>query len=216
GARYEIVQMVLAWRTKQFRSFEDTKTQSMTVGSDGPGSPSEYYPRVLNAFFGTKFKVVRGYKGSADITLAIERGELDGYSAWCYDCMKAQRPDWLANNKARVLLQLTPEGDADLDARGVPKVIDLARTTEEKQAVGFAFSGVSIARPFVAPPGLAPARLATLREAVEATVRDPEFLEDAKRGQNNIRFTTAPRMEEIIAHTYATDPPVVQKVRSLM
>jgi tripartite-type tricarboxylate transporter receptor subunit TctC len=216
GALEKFVPMVLAWHTTQFRSFEDTKTQSMTIGSDGPGSPSDYYPRVLNAFFGTKFKVVRGYKGSADITLAIERGELDGYSAWCYDCMKAQRPDWLANNKARVLLQLALEGDAELAAKAVPKVIDLATTTEEKQVSGFAFSGVSIARPFVAPPGLAPERLATLRTALEATIKDPEFVEDAKRGQNNIRFTAAARMEEIIAHTYATDPAVVQKVRSLM
>jgi hypothetical protein len=159
---------------------------------------------------------VRGYKGSADITLAIERGELDGFSSWCYDCMKAQRPDWLANSKARVLLQLALEGDPELDAKAVPKVIDLAMTTEEKQAVGLAFSGVSIARPFVAPPGLAPARLAILREALEATVKDSEFLDDAKRGQNNVRFTAAARMEEIIAHTYATDPAVVQKVRSLM
>jgi hypothetical protein len=160
--------------------------------------------------------VVRGYKGSADITLAIERGELDGLCSWCYDCMKAQKPDWIANNRARVLLQLALEGDPELDARGVPKVIDLARTAEEKEAVQLAFSGVSIARPFVAPPGLAPERLAMLREALEATVKDPELLEEARRGQNNIRFTTAARMEEIVAQTYATNPALVQKVRGLI
>src|SRR5204863_8331394 len=135
----------------------------LAASGGGPGSSTGYFPRVLNAFFGTKFKVGRGYKGSADITLAIERGELDGLCSWCYDCMKAQKPDWVANNKARVLLQLALEGDPELDAKAVPKVIDLARTAEEKQAVQLAFSGVSIARPFVAPPGLAPERLATLR-----------------------------------------------------
>jgi tripartite-type tricarboxylate transporter receptor subunit TctC len=216
GALEKFVPIVLAWHATQFRTFDDTKRDSMTVGSDGPGSSTDYFPRVLNAFFGTKFKVVRGYKGSADITLAIERGEIDGLSSWCYDCMKSQKPDWIANNKARVLLQLALDGDPELDAKAVPKVIDLAKTAEEKQAVQLAFSGVSIARPFVAPPGLAPERLATLRAALEATVKDPELLEEARRGQNNIRFTAATRMEEIVAQTYATDPALVQKVRALM
>jgi tripartite-type tricarboxylate transporter receptor subunit TctC len=216
GALEKFVPIVLTWHTTRFRTFEDTKTDAMTVGSDGPGSSTDYFPRVLNAFFGTKFKVVRGYKGSADITLAIERGELDGLSSWCYDCMKAQKPDWVAGNKARVLLQLALEGDPELDAKAIPKVIDLAKTVEEKQAVQLAFSGVSIARPFVAPPGLPQERLAMLRDALEATVRDPEFLEEARRGQNNIRFTGAARMEEIMAQTYATDPALVQKVRALM
>jgi hypothetical protein len=159
---------------------------------------------------------VRGYKGSADITLAIERGELDGLSAWCYDCMKAQKPDWITGNKARVLLQLSLEGDPELDAQGIPKVIDLAKTTEEKQAVQLAFSGVSVARPFVAPPGLAPDVLSILRAAMEAAVRDPELLEEARRGQNNIRFTAAGRMEQLVTATYATDPTILHKVKSLM
>jgi tripartite-type tricarboxylate transporter receptor subunit TctC len=116
GALEKFVPMVLAWHTTQFRTFDDTKLQSMSVGSDGPGSSTDYFPRVLNAYFGTKFKVVRGYKGSADITLAIERGELDGLCSWCYDCMKAQKPDWIANNRARVLLQLALEGDPELAA----------------------------------------------------------------------------------------------------
>jgi tripartite-type tricarboxylate transporter receptor subunit TctC len=216
GALEKFVPMVLAWHTTSFRSFGDTKVHAMSVGSDGPGSSTDYFPRVLNAFFGTKFKIVRGYKGSADIMLAIERGELDGVSAWCYDCMKSQKPNWIAGSKARVLLQLSLEGDPELDAMGVPKVSDLARTTEEKQAVGLAFSSASIARPFVAPPGLSPERLAMLRTALEETVKDPELLEEARRGQNNIRFTAAARMEEIIVRTYATDDALVRKVRTLM
>jgi tripartite-type tricarboxylate transporter receptor subunit TctC len=216
GAVEKFVPMVLAWHTTSFRTVEDIKARSMSVGSDGPGSSTDYFPRVLNAFFGTQIKVVRGYKGSADITLAIERGELDGLSAWCYDCMKAQKPDWITGKKARVLLQLALEGDPELDAQGIPKVIDLAKTDEEKQAVRLAFSGVSVARPFVTPPGLPPERLAMLRDAMEATVKDPELLEEARRGQNNIRFTDAARMEEVIAAAYATDSVLVQKIRALM
>jgi tripartite-type tricarboxylate transporter receptor subunit TctC len=216
GALEKFVPIVLAWHTTQFLTFDDTKKQAMSVGSDGPGSSTDYFPRVLNAFFGTKFKVVRGYKGSADITLAIERGELDGLCSWCYDCMKAQKPDWVANDKARVLLQLALEGDPELDAKGIPHVIDLARTDEERQAVALAFSGVSIARPFVAPPGLPAERLAMLRAAFDATAKDPELVAEGRRAGNNIRYTSAARMEAVMASVYATDPALVAKVRALM
>jgi len=216
GALEKFVPIVLAWHTTPFVNFEDTRKASMSVGSDGPGSSTDYFPRILNAFFGTKFKIVRGYKGSADITLAIERGELDGLASWCYDCMKAQKPDWAAADKARVLLQLALEGDPELDAAGVPKVTDLARTAEETQLVKLAFSGPSIARPFVTPPGVAPERLATLRTAFAAAARDPELLEEAARGRYSIRFTAPERMEKIIAAAYATDSAIVQKLRGVM
>jgi tripartite-type tricarboxylate transporter receptor subunit TctC len=216
GALEKFVPIVLAWHTTTFHTIDDIKKQSMSVGSDGVGSSTDYFPRILNAFFGTRFNVVRGYNGSAAITLAIERGELDGLASWCYDCMKAQKPDWIAGNKVRVLLQLALEGDPELDTKGVPKVIDLAKTAEEKQAVALAFSGVSIARPFVAPPGLAPERLVMLQDAFEATAKDPGLVEDAAREQYHIRFTGAARMAQVVAAVYATDPAVVQKVRGLM
>ena len=141
---------------------------------------------------------------------------MDGLCSWCYDCMKAQKPDWVAGNKARVLLQLALEGDPELDAKAIPKVIDLAKSDEERQAVKLAFSGVSIARPFVAPPGVAPERLAVLRAAFEATAKDPELVAEGRRAGNNIRFTSAARMEEVMASVYATDPALVAKVRALM
>jgi hypothetical protein len=113
-------------------------------------------------------------------------------------------------------LQLALHGDPELDAKGIPKVIDLARTDEERQAVQLAFSGVSIARPFVAPPGVPAARLATLRAAFEATAKDPQLLEEGRKAGNNIRFTSAAEMEEVMARVYATDPALVAKVRALM
>jgi tripartite-type tricarboxylate transporter receptor subunit TctC len=216
GALEKFVPIVLAWHTTPFLTFDDVRKKQMTVGSDGPGSSTDYFPRVLNAFFGAKFKVVRGYKGSAGITLAIERGELDGLASWCYDCLKAQKPQWVADKSYRILLQLALEGDPELDAQKIPTVLDLAKTPEEKQIVQLTFSGVSVARPFVTPPGLPPDRLAMLRKAFDETARDPEMIAEAARGKNTIRFTPAARMEEIISRVYATDPVLVHKVRGVM
>jgi tripartite-type tricarboxylate transporter receptor subunit TctC len=216
GALEKFVPIVLTWHTTSFHTFEDTRQRQMTVGSDGPGSSTDYFPRVLNAFFGAKFKIVRGYKGSAGITLAIERGELDGLASWCYDCLKAQKPNWVANKTYRILLQLALDGDPELDAQKIPTVLDLAKTPEEKQIVQLAFSGPSVARPFVTPPGLPPERLAMLRAAFDATAKDPEMIAEAKRGKNTIRYTPAAQMEEIISRVYATDPAIVQKMRKVM
>ena len=216
GALDKFVPIVLVWHTTPFQTFDDIRKQQMTVGSDGPGSAADYYPRVLNAFFGTKIKVIRGYKGSAGFTLAIERGELDGLAAWCYDCLKVQKPDWVANHSVRILLQLALEGDPELNAKKIPTVFDLAKTPELEQVVRLTFSGASVARPFVAPPGLAPERLAMIRKAFEETAKDPEFLEDARRGKSHIRFTSAAQMKQIIDHAYATDPALVEKVRSVL
>ena len=92
----------------------------------------------------------------------------------------------------------------------MPKVVDLAKTAEEKQIVALAFSGVSVARPFVAPPGLPPERLAMLRAAFEATAKDPELLEEARRkAGNNIRFTSAAADGGDHRRVYATDPALV-------
>lgn len=93
---------------------------------------------------------------------------------------------------------------------------DIIHTEEQKQVAQLAFSGASIARPFVTPPGLPPERLATLREAFVATVNDPEFIKESSKAGFNFEFSSPARMEEVISRAYATDPALVAKFRSLM
>jgi hypothetical protein len=126
-------------------------------------------------------KVIGGYPGSAEINLAIERGELDGVASWCWTCAKAQKPHWVAENKLRVVLQLAPVADPELKAKGIPTTFEWAKTAEQKQMLNLVFASVAMSRPFVAPPNLPPERLASLRTAFERELKDPELVADGRQ-----------------------------------
>src|SRR5439155_21418122 len=101
-----VTPMVLTWHATPFQTFEDTLKTPMSVGANGVTSFTAGYPYALNGILGAKFNVVLGYGGSTEVTLAMERREVDGIVSWCWKCMKNQRPDWIAERKARVLFQL--------------------------------------------------------------------------------------------------------------
>jgi tripartite-type tricarboxylate transporter receptor subunit TctC len=108
GSLDQFVPIVAVWHTVPIFSADDLLIRPMTVGSSGAGSTTSGYPNSLNAILGTKIKVISGYAGSAEINLAIERGELDGVASWCWTCAKSEKPDWVSQNKLRVVLQLAP------------------------------------------------------------------------------------------------------------
>ena len=124
-------------------------------------------------------KVIQGYPGSAEVNLAIERGELDGVASWCWTCLKGQKPHWVVEKKLRVVMQLAPVGDPELTAMNIPTVFDRAKTDEQRQMLNIVFGSVALSRPYVAPPDLPPERLATLRKGFEAAVKDPALIADA-------------------------------------
>ena len=125
-----------------------------------------------------KFKIVGGFRSSADVFLAMERGEVDGICE-SLDSIRNRRPDWISNKTVNVLLQGGAAPNPEL--KGVPMVLDFARTEEERQIIQFLYAGQAIGRPFVAPPGLPPERLKLLRDAFAATMADPDFAAEAKK-----------------------------------
>jgi len=118
------------------------------------------------------------------MTLAIERGELDGYSAWCWACAKAQKPDWISGRKIRVLLQLSFEGDPELDTAGVPTLAHVLKSEIQRQLGAIVFGGVAMSRPFATPPGLPADRLAALRAGLKAAAADAAMQADGRQTGN--------------------------------
>jgi tripartite-type tricarboxylate transporter receptor subunit TctC len=212
----KFVPIVLAWHTKPFFSFEDVRNKEMSVGGSGIGSSSWVNPTFLNAFAGTKFKVVNGYPGSAEITPAIERGELDGYSAWCWKCLKAQKPDWYAGKKARILLQLDFDGDAELLSMGVPTLSQVLETDTQRQLASIVFGGLPMSRPFAAPPGLPPERLAALRAGVKAAASDEAMLADGQKTGNEVTYISPQQITAAIDKAYATKPELVKQLQDAL
>jgi tripartite-type tricarboxylate transporter receptor subunit TctC len=209
GSLDQFVPLVLAWHSTPFHSLQDLMTKPMNVGSTGAGGNMSTYALVLNHVLGTKLKVINGYPGSSEITLAVERGELDGMTGWCWTCMKTQKPDWIAEDKVRVLMQLTTKGDPELNAKKVPTAFDVAQTDQQRQLMRIAFASAAVSRPFTAPPGLPPERLALLRNAFAAAAKNPELIADAARTGNEVAFVSADDTLALIKEVYANDRSLI-------
>ena len=140
---------------------------------------------------GTKLRIVVGYPGQNDAFLAMERGELDGYPAIFYSALTSTRPTWIPEGKVDLLVQY---GDAPEKAIGpTPFLADLVKDPQDKLLVEAAVAPLAFGRPYLAPPGTPPERVAALRKALMETFADPEFLADAERTQLGI---TGPRTGE--------------------
>jgi tripartite-type tricarboxylate transporter receptor subunit TctC len=195
------------------KTFEDLLKQELIIGDIGVGTGTYSYPRALNGLLGTKFKLIHGFPSSSDVLLAMERGEVDGICE-SLDSVVGKRPDWIASKKVNVLFQGGTEPNPTL--KGVPFIIDLARTSDEKQQIEFLYAGQGIGRPFVAPPALPPDRLKMLRNAFDATMNDPAFRTDAQKQVLDVEPEDGAHLEALIRKIYATPKPVVNKIAELI
>jgi tripartite-type tricarboxylate transporter receptor subunit TctC len=195
------------------KTFEDLLKQELIIGDTGVGTGTYTYPKALNGLLGTKFKLIHGFPSSSDVFLAMERGEVDGICE-SLDSVIGKRPDWIASKKVNVLFQGGTEPNPTL--KGVPFIVDLARTSDEKQAIEFLYAGQGIGRPFVAPPALPPDRLKMLRDAFGATMKDPDFRTDAKKQMLDVEPEDGAHLEALIRKIYATPKPVVDKISELI
>jgi tripartite-type tricarboxylate transporter receptor subunit TctC len=209
-----VTPMVLAWHTTKFHTFADTLKSEMTVGATGATSFTAGYPYALNGILGTKFKVILGYPGSTDVLLGMERGEVDGVLSWCWKCMKHAKPEWIAQSKARILLQLGIKGDPELDAKGVPLVMDVARTQEQKRLLRAVFGGLAMAKSFFAPPGVPPDTVAVLRKAIAEAAKDPEMNEMGDKAGYDITYVAPEEIMTILRNAYALEPALIEKLRA--
>jgi hypothetical protein len=214
GSMEQFTPIAAVWHTVPIYSADDLLAKPITVGTSGAGSTTSGYPHSLNAILGTKMKVIAGYPGSAEVNLAIERGELDGVASWCWTCLKGQKPHWVAEKKMRVVMQLAPVGDPELTAMGVPTAFERAKTEQQRQMLNVVFGSVALSRPFVTPPDLPPERLALLRKGFEAAVKDPALIADATSKGFVVEFIAPDFIEGIVKKAYATNPTLIEKVRA--
>jgi tripartite-type tricarboxylate transporter receptor subunit TctC len=195
------------------KTLKDLYKDELVVGSTGNGALSDAHPKALRALLGLKFKVIAGFTSSADIFLAMERGEMEGV---CLDLagVNEGRPGWIEEHKLVVLFQAG--GAPNPDLKGVPFINDSARTPEEKQAIEFLYASAAIGRPFVAPPDLPAGTLTMLRDAFDATMKDPDFLAEAKQARLEVNPEDGEHLAAFVKKIYATPKPIVDKVVDAM
>jgi tripartite-type tricarboxylate transporter receptor subunit TctC len=203
----------IAYHMAPVKSVQDLYDKELVMGDVGPGSGTRAYPKALAALLGMKFKLVSGYPSSADIFLAMERGEVQGICE-SLDSVNSRRPDWISTKQVSILFQGAPQSNPALE--GVPLARDLARNDEERQAIDFLYAGQGIGRPFVAPPNLPPDVLKMLREAFDATMQDAEFIADVKKQKFDLDPENGESLAGLINKIYSTPKAIVEKVTALV
>ena len=205
--------VLLAMNRAGLRSFADLFDKELIVGAEGGGtSDSELFARLTNAVLGTRARIVSGYKGSADVLLAMEKGEVNGLFVGGWTGIRDKAGPWLASGAAKLLVQLAVRPDPMFP--DVPAIMDFAHEDRQRQILRLAFTAQLWGRPYVAPPGLPPERARALRDAFQATLHDPAFLAEAKK----LGFDTGPlsgeEMAELIAGLYASPPEIIEATRA--
>jgi tripartite-type tricarboxylate transporter receptor subunit TctC len=201
------------WHSSGIASWRDVQSKPSTIGASAAGADSEIFPVVLRNMFKLPMKIVTGYSGGgADINLGMERGEVQGRCGWSWSSLLSQSRPLLDGKKIAIVLQLALEKHEDLP--DVPLVMDLATTPENKAALRLITSRQSIARPFALPPGVPADRVAALRNAFDATMKDPQFLAETARLDLEVRPVRGTDVEKLIKEIYASPPEVVKLARA--
>jgi tripartite-type tricarboxylate transporter receptor subunit TctC len=199
----------ILWHTSPIQNFEDLKKYEMVVGSGGPASTDTLYPNIMNAMFGTKFRVVHGYEAAAQTHIAMERGEVDGRCGMTWDSLQAIKPEWIAEKKVRILVQFALDKHPDLV--GVPSVFDFARNEEERQILALWAAPNKMGRPFYAPAELPKDRAEILRRSFDRTMKDPALAAEVEKTKLFVSPITGEQIGALIEKIYATPKDVVAK-----
>jgi hypothetical protein len=205
--------VAVAWHTAPVKTFADLLRREFIVGGM-TGVDPETTPRVYNALIGTKFKIVNGYKGTLDIALAMERGEVEGIGDWSWSSVNSTRPDWVRDRKINLLLQGALTKDPDLP--DVPSALDHVRNDFDRQVMMLYLSQKEAARPVVAPPGVPAERLEALRAAFAELAKDSEFLADAEKSQLLVNPSGGAAVQRIAAMIAAAPNDVVKRLVAII
>jgi tripartite-type tricarboxylate transporter receptor subunit TctC len=201
------------WHTSPVQSLEETKTRELLVGGQAVGSMSVDMSVLAKELFGLKFKIITGYNGATETKLALERGEINGHIGTVWSDIKRSNADWLADKKIKVITQFGYKPHPDLP--DVPLFIDLAKTPEDRQVLDLMLARQEMAKPYYGPPDVPADRLAILRNAFDATMKDPDYLADMR--QNRL-ISEQPmgwqEMTALVARLQQTPPEIVSRFKA--
>lgn len=205
--------IALSWHTSKVKTLKDLQNIELLVPGTGAGADSEVMPLAFNALFGTRFKIVRGYKSTSDASLAVERGEIDGIAYWSWSAVQSSHKRWLDEKKVNVLFHTGPETDPEIKA---PSIRALVRSDVERAALEFILAREALGRPFLAPPGVPDDRAKALKAAFNATMQDKNFLAEAQKRNIEVDLVTGDEVVGLLKQAAASPPQVIERVKKAL
>ena len=203
------VSVCISWHQSAVKTWNDVLQRELIVGGTGVDSDPDMFARLYSNLYGARMRLITGFPGTREVTLAMERREVDGLCGISWSTLKSQHAEWLRSRTIHVLVQAGIRKEPEL--ANVPFASELTRDPEILQVLKLLMSSQAIARPIVAPPGMAADRKAALRAAFDATMKDPAFLAEARRSGLDVNPIAGAQIDALIAAAYATPKTVVTK-----
>jgi tripartite-type tricarboxylate transporter receptor subunit TctC len=190
-----------------------TKT-SVKFGGIGPGTATDDLPKILRATLGLPIQLVTGYKGTADIRLAVNSGEMQGLvNAW--ESFKSTWTREIETGAINVILVGIPQRHPEIPH--VPSISEFVKTDEAKKLIQVAvYDYGATARPYVFPPATPKDRVQILRKGLSDTLKDPDFLADAQRARLDLNPISGEELEKIVARTFTLEPRLIEKLKEIL
>jgi tripartite-type tricarboxylate transporter receptor subunit TctC len=213
GSIGKLENICVTWQGSPITRIEQARAREVPVSASGATGNSAIMPKIVNQFLGTKFKVIGGYTEGSGVTLALERREVDGVCGLSYSTLRTMRPDWFRDKKLNIILQIGLHKLKDLP--DVPSAIDLVSDPDSKKVLELILIRQEMGRPFALPPGTPPDRVAILRSAFDAALKDPAFIAEAGKLQLEIDPLTGPQIADLLKTAYSAPKPIVARAAQL-
>jgi tripartite-type tricarboxylate transporter receptor subunit TctC len=209
GSVTDEASLCLSWSGSKARTWQDLLRVDTLFAGEGQGADPDMFAMALNRVFGTRIKVITGFHSTREMTLAMQRGEVEGICGVSASTLLGQHAEWLAGAKVNLLAQMALRKDDRFPA--APLITELATTEEQRQIIRLVVAGQAIARPFFGPPGIPADRKQALRDAFDRSMQDPQFRAEAERAGMDVNPMTGEQMETFLRELYATPKDLVDK-----
>jgi tripartite-type tricarboxylate transporter receptor subunit TctC len=213
GSASQDVFVLFDWHSSKIESFADVMKRPMLVGSANPNTDGSLIATALDKLLDAKIKLVTGYQSTPGELLAMQQGETDG-DVMAYASIVAMHPDWVRNDKIRILAQMANEPQPGLER--VPFVLNLVGNERDRAILRLIFTKFQVGRPLFAPPGTPADRVVALRAAFDATMTDPAFLADAQQVGLTVRSVTGKDVQAIVERIYRTPDSLAAQARDVL
>jgi tripartite-type tricarboxylate transporter receptor subunit TctC len=196
------------------KTFKDAFDKEIIIGMSS--GTTRDMPTLLKNILGVKFKMVSGYPGTKDLTLAFERNEVQGFCGYGYASLMSRNARWIKEGVAKILVQESSRGHADLNKAGVPLATSFAKNAEDRRILDLVYSQGLFGRPYVAAPEVPKDRVAGLRKAFMATLADPKLLAEAKKAKLDIDPMSGEEVQDLVGKVLTTPPAVLKRARQAL
>jgi tripartite-type tricarboxylate transporter receptor subunit TctC len=212
GSVNKTARQCIARKDSKVHTFTDLLKHELLVGATSRGGSTRDYAIVMNKLFGTKFKVISGYKGSKGILLSIERGETQGLCGYAWSSLKKAKPTWAKGEFVDIVVQLTMDPHGPMTKLGAPMIWDFVKTDRQRKIMEFMIKQQEFGRPYAMPPGTPKANIKIFRKAIMTTWNSAEFKAGAARARLDVNPISAKAVSTLVSELFATPKNLLKEI----